>query len=375
LTDWRWSRALVVIAVVGLLSTLAAEIAARIDDRVERRIPLLASPTYESELRIRQNGILQGRPHGHYKKWSLNAWGFRSPEITLEKRPGCPRVLVIGASEMFGLYEDLGNDFSAILLARLTSQRCYEVINAAMAGLGLASAQLYWDIKLAAFKPDMVLVYPNPAMNINDFAPVAPPKGAPTRAPSRKLEAKEPTAVGSRLLDRLREFLHTPAVIDDWRTRRAVAAQLRAHPADWVQNEPPAAGLASFTAQLEALVAHIEVSGSRVILMTHAERITRETLVKHPHDALWLQAEILNVKPAAQLAFTALANERIRTIAKTRQIPLVDLDRLMSGCMECFVDPAHFTDRGADIAASAAAMAIQRNQPDAVADRGARGPR
>jgi hypothetical protein len=359
--------------VVGSLSVLAAEIVARIDDRVERQIPLLASPTYESELRIRRDGIRQGRPHGHYKKWKLNAWGFRSPEIAFEKRPGCARVLVLGASEMFGLYESPGKDFSAVLLARLTSQGCYEVINAAMAGLGLASARIYWDIKLAAFRPDVVLIYPSPIMNINDTAPVAPPSGSSVRAPSGKLEAAEATPPQSRLLDRLREFLHTPAVIDDWRIRRAVAAQLRAHPADWVQNEPPVAGLASFTAQLEALVVHIEASGAQVILMTTAGRITPDTLAKHPHDALWMQAEIPNVSPAARLAFTALANERIRTMAKTRKLPLVDVDRLLSGCLECFVDPAHFTDRGAELAASAAATTIPRNQLDTFTDHVARG--
>jgi hypothetical protein len=373
LADWRWSRALVVITAVGSFSVAAAEIAARVDDLVERQIPLLANPTYESELRIRQDGILQGRPHGHYKKWKLNAWGFRSPEIAFEKRPDCARVLVLGASDMFGLYESPGKDFSAILLARLTSRGCYEVINAAMAGLGLGSARIYWDKKLAAFRPDLVLIYPNPIMNITDTAPVAPPAGSPARAPSRKPAAAEATAPQSRLLDRLREFMHTPAVIDDWRIRHALAAQLRAHPADWVQNQPPLAGLASFTAQLEALVADIEASGAQVILMTIAGRITPETLAKYPHDALWVQADVPNVTPAAQLAFTALANERMRTMAKTRKLPLVDLDVLLSGCRECFVDPAHFTDRGAELAASAAATAIPRNQLDTVIDRAARG--
>lgn len=361
LADWRWSRALVVVTVIGSLSVVAAEIVARIDDLLERQIPLLANPTYESELRVRQDGILQGRPHGHYKKWKLNAWGFRSPEIAFQKRPGCGRVLVLGASDMFGLYESPGKDFSAVLLAQLTSRGCYEVINAAMAGLGLGSARVYWDKKLAAFRPDFVLIYPSPMMNINDAAPVAPPSGSPVRAPSVKHKAEEAAPPQSRLLDRLREFLHTPAVIDDWRIRRALAEQLRAHPADWVQNVPPPAGLASYTAQLEALVGQIEASGAQVILMTIAGRITPDTLAEHPHDALWMQAAIPNVSPVAQLAFIALANERIRTVAKTGNLPLVDLDKLLSGCLECFVDPGHFTDRGAGLAANAAAMAIPRN--------------
>jgi hypothetical protein len=227
-----------------------------------------------------------------------------------------------------------------------------------MAGLGLASARAYWDIKLATFRPDVVVIYPTPAMNINEATPRWALGLAPGGAPPEPAAARESAPLRSRLVDRLREFVHTPAVIDDWRIRRALAAQLRAHPAGWVKNEPSPADLALFTAQLEALIAHIGASGAQVVLMTHAGRITPSLLATHRHDALWLQADIPNVTPAAQLAFTALANERIRDVSRGRNLPLVDLDKLLSGCLECFVDPAHFTDRGAGLAASAAAASL-----------------
>jgi hypothetical protein len=364
LAGWRWSRALAVTSVVGALSIMAAEILARVDDWVERSIPLLASPTYESELRIFRDGIFQGRPHGHYKKWKLNAWGFRGPEIALAKRSGCTRVLALGASEIFGLYESSGRDFSAALLTRLSAQGCYEVINAAMPGLTLGSARSYWDIKLAAFRPDVVVIYPTPDMSIND-ADRADPAGVTVGSQPRRPQAVQATPVRlrSRLFDRLSEFVHTPAVIDDWRIRRALAAQLRAHPANWVQHEPPPADLALFNAELDALVVDVATSGTTVMLMTHADRVTADTLAEHSHDALWMQSAIPNVTPAAQLAFTTLANRHIRTVASVRKLPLIDLDRILSGCLECFVDGAHFTDRGAELAAAAAATAIRDHQP------------
>jgi hypothetical protein len=360
--------------VVGSLSIVAAELAARIDDRVERGIPLLATPSYESELLIRKDGMWQGRPHGRYKKWQLNAFGFRSPEITLAKRPGCPRVMILGASEMFGLYESRGRDFAAALLAQLNSQRCYEVINAAMPGLGLTSARSYWDVKLAAFRPDVVLLYPTPSWNFEDPAAAHRPAAA-ERKPENQPQAAQaaPVRFKSRLIDRLREFVHTPAVIDDWRIRRAVAATVRAHPAGWVQQEPPAADLAAFQTQLLALVTDIQASGTRLILMTHARRTTPGTLAQHPHEALWMSSGAPYITPAAQLAFEALANDYIRTLASTRRIPLLDLDRLLTGCLECFADGAHFTDQGAARAAAAATTMIQGSQLGTVAGSASRG--
>jgi hypothetical protein len=358
-------------AVVGSLSIVTAEVAARIDDRVENGIPLLATPDAHSELQIHEDGIWQGRPHGRYKKWQLNGFGFRSPEITLAKRPECPRVMIVGGSEMFGIYESRGKEFAAVLLAQLNSKRCYEVINAAMMGLGLAAARSHWTVKLAAFRPDVVLLYPNPTWDIPDPGAKLPPAAAALEPESQGQAA--PVRFKSRLIDRLSEFVHTPAVIDDWRLRRALDAEVRAHPPGWVLREPPAADLAAWETGLLAFVSDIQDSGAQVILMTHAERVTRATLAQHPHDALWMRQMIPHVAPAAQLAFEELTNDYLRTLAGTRRIPLLDLDRLLTGCLQCFVDGAHFTDEGAARAAAAASTMIQ-SQFDTVAASASRGP-
>ena len=47
----------------------------------------------------------RGEPYGHFGQWRLNAYGFRSPEISILPAPAMVRIAALGASETFGLYE------------------------------------------------------------------------------------------------------------------------------------------------------------------------------------------------------------------------------------------------------------------------------
>jgi len=199
-TQWRWGRIVLVLVVTSLLFAIVAELAARVDDRIERGIPFSASPTYDSELRTVRDGIIQGRPYGRYGKFQLNSWGFRGPEIGMTVKPGCRRLLVIGGSEMFGLFESPGKDFAAVLHSHLVEQGCVEIINAAMAGMSLDAALAYWNLRLAQFKPEQVLIYATPALQITD---AYPPVAAPTH-----LDAVP--GFRFRFLDWLRQYVHLP---------------------------------------------------------------------------------------------------------------------------------------------------------------------
>ncbi len=120
--------------------TLAsAELAARVEDRIRDGTPLTSSPSSERDLKISDELGPRGRPSGRYKKWRLNEWGFRGPSIPQDPRPGEIRVLILGSSESFGLYESPGLEFPAQLASRLRDRGDYEVVNAAVAGMTLAT--------------------------------------------------------------------------------------------------------------------------------------------------------------------------------------------------------------------------------------------
>jgi hypothetical protein len=69
-------------ALVVLIFLGAAEFTARLEDWITTDVPFLASPDRERDLVVRNDQVPHGRPHGRYRKWQLNAFGFRGPEIT-----------------------------------------------------------------------------------------------------------------------------------------------------------------------------------------------------------------------------------------------------------------------------------------------------
>src|SRR5262245_22624560 len=92
----RWGMAAVILLVT-------AELASRLDDWLSFDTPFLANPDRERDLTVQDQDGLHGRPNGRFRKWQLNEFGFRgdgvrstNPEI---------RLMILGASETFGLYE------------------------------------------------------------------------------------------------------------------------------------------------------------------------------------------------------------------------------------------------------------------------------
>lgn len=358
---WSWGRAVLVLFVFGLLSFLVGEIGIRIRDRIVSGTPILANPTYSSTLRIRKYGIWVGKPNAHYRKWKLNAFGFRSEPITLHEKPGCTRIMILGASEMFGLYESPGKDFAADLTRDLKPRGCFTVINAAMAGMGIMAAKVYWDHYLYRFRPNYVLIYPAP--DISFIVYLHTPHGAHAKNDTRKPTAHHLAAgtewhFHSRLLDYLHSFVHMPQAIADWRTRRNIEAMIHAHPKSWRIRQVPKAVIARYTKALTALIKDIQSSGSAPILMTHALRITRKTYKSDEPATLWVLSAGPQATIQAWLENDTRSNTAMKEIAAQYKLHVVHLSRKMSGCRACFFDGAHFTNLGAKIAANTATKVI-----------------
>src|SRR5262249_52392179 len=94
-----------------LVCLLSAEVTARLDDWLTLGVPFLESPDSDRDLVLRDEFGTRGRPHGRFKKWQLNGFGFRGREISVQPERGHCRVVILGASEAFGLYESPGREF------------------------------------------------------------------------------------------------------------------------------------------------------------------------------------------------------------------------------------------------------------------------
>jgi lysophospholipase L1-like esterase len=323
---------------LALTFVLAAETTARIDDRIRLGTPLSAVPDRLHDLVLQTPVVIRGRPSGRFKKWRLNQFGFRNEEMTLEAQAGCERIVVLGASETFGLYESEGNEFPAQLGRTLNAAGCYEVVNAAVAGLAIPGILQLWDRWVGQFKPRTVVVYPTPAFYLAN-APPAPPHPSP--------EADPPWWT-PRLWDRAHDVIHYPAFIQHRRVARWVAEARSAHDPQWLFPALPQDRLRQFIGDVDNLVSRIAGENARVILVTHATAFHRPA---EPDEADELLAFNLFSPRASErmlLDFEDAAARGLIDLGARRGIPVVDAAAEMNGCHSWFAeDFIHFSDEGA----------------------------
>jgi len=356
---WRWRlRFLAYGLSLVLLAAASAELTARIQDWLVDGTALTGRPDSDRDLFVQDANGRRGRPNGHYKKWVLNDFGFRSPATTLLPQPGTTRVIVLGASESFGLYESPGHEFPAQLGGILEERGSYEVINAALTGLTLRSSRSYWDHWVSRFHPAIVVIYPSPLFSLNE--------GAGARLASQPAPGQEQanadtlrSLIGaSRLLDRARDRFDVPDAIQRWRDERTIQAATHDKPADWFYSVPPRGLIDQYVADLDLLTRAIATNGARPVVLTHASRVPDPP---RPEDEDWLSRARVNVPRAMPHVigqFETLTNEAIRDWGARSGVQIVDVERALRGRSELFGDLIHFNDDGAGAIARLIADAI-----------------
>jgi hypothetical protein len=336
----RWSG----LVVLALVCVLSAELVARVDDYLRYGIPLSAVPDEGRDLTLRDSLGVRGRPHGRYRWWHLNAYGFRAPEMTPTPRPGCVRIVILGASETFGLYESPDMDYPAQLRSELAARGCYEVVNAAIPGASLRSMLVLWRRWVSPFQPQIVVIYPNPSFYLSVEAPGTPERSGESRRPRAE---KPPPWWTPRLIDRAHRAFHYPDVVQRRRLAHWLAADLAGRDSTWLFDRVPTDRLAGFESDLDSLVLAIRVDDVEPILVTHAMPFTRQP---RSSDADLLQAW-RHYYPRATtetlLAFDSAAAESTRRIGEQQGVAVVDAAAELGGRSTYFVDFTHFTDRGA----------------------------
>jgi hypothetical protein len=336
---------------IVVVTALAAEVMARIDDVVRMGTPFFSSPAY-TNLMMRDSLGIRGRPFAQYQKWRMNSAGFRSPEVSLAPDPHCVRVAVIGASETLGYYESPRKEFPAQLADSLGRTGCYEVLNTAVAGMSLPAAIQLWDGWVSRFRPDVVVIYVPPAFYLADDPPTFAPREA--RGPD-----KEGTRFSPRILDRLRDRIEYPAFIQRRRVARGLERAVVGRPATWFFREVPAERLSLYRAHLDSLVSSIMQKGAVPVLVTHAMRFSNPPSA----EDLDLLRSWRRFTPRATddvlLEFERAAAGITVDEASRRGLTVVDVAALMTGHREWFADFTHFDDDGAAVAAGSIARAVK----------------
>lgn len=319
---------------------VAAEGAARIDDWWFQKIPLWSAPSNDDLFMVDSSGQRRGRPNAHYQKWQLNSFGFRGPQIAPRPPAGLRRVVLLGASETFGLFEAPEKEFAA-QLAALTRTEDIEVVNAALPGITVGTLRQYWDHWVSRFGASTVIIYPSTHLYVTceDWRPETSAAESAPLQPAFRIE-------DLRLFGRARNIVSQPDFIVRWRNERKVAQVVAQHPASWVYKTAPTACVAKLHQDLLSLIDAIQSTGANVIVCTQALRAARDPT---PADLRDLESfRVFSPRAPGNVIrdFVSAADADILKLPAVRNVIVMDVDAALGGHRSLFEDLVHYNDRG-----------------------------
>lgn len=348
-------------AVLGAGFLVAAELTARVEDKLTWNAPMVGRFTEEA-LITRDSLGAHGHPDYTFKKWRMNNLGFRGADIVADTTPGRIRVATLGASETFGLHESAEHEYPVQLQQLLDSAAPgrYEVVNVGLPGLSLSSMVPYYHNVVRPIHPAYVFIYPSPSfyLEVNPLPPVyvIPP------ASRRPAQDRDEWRLPARARESLKAII-PGAIVTRYRQWK-LDRQRASHPADWVWQSPPAERLDIMRQHLGALVDSIQGTGAKVILITHTNRFSGAEADTATAARRHLTNLIAEYYPRASVTTMATidrdANAVVRDVASARGIPLVDAEGKVPPDADHFGDYAHFTDSGSAVMARLLAQAMLR---------------
>ena len=327
----------------GMVFVAMLECCVRCDDWIRWGAPIFGRYSHEILWQPTAWGR-GGRPNAKFEKWEINSQGYRSGEISRDKQSHEIRVLVMGASETFGLYESSGHAFPELLDEDLNRAfpGCYKVINTGFPGMSLPRMYEFFQAVAEDLHPDIVVVYPSPQFYLD----AKPPAETFTNRNSleQKTECKFELRLKRKLTIALKRIL--PSSLQTFIRRLNVAYVRVRLGVNKAWETPPPNRLKAFHVHLERLVQKIKAIGCDVILATHANRFGTSLDCDDDFDMYAWIAHYPSATPGGMLKMEESANDIIRDIAEKYRLPVADLANIVSGRSENFADFSHFTDEG-----------------------------
>ena len=349
-----------------LLFGFTLEASARTEDWVRYRTPFFSPFRDQSELVIRDRDGAHGRPGARYMKWAINNLGMRGPDAPALKPDGVIRVIMVGASETFGLYESQDREFPRQLADSLgaasagnacleSAGRRFEVLNAALPGMSLPTIEQDVRMRLARLRADVIVAYPTPVQ----YLASTPPAPAVLDSTAEPLAIPWTRGLYPRIADRIRgqfkEIL--PAAVQTavrrWQTTRST----RERPAGWTFVAPPPDRLAMYDRDLRRLIGTIRGIGAVPVLATHANAFAAGA--RHDTTLMVMWGRFYpRATGSTIIEFDSLGRLITLRAARDSGVRVVDLPSSMKD-RALFKDYAHFTDAGSAHVAAALLPAVQ----------------
>jgi len=331
---------------------IALEASARLDDSLRFDAPFFGNYTLEGLMVVDDTG-LHGKPFASFERWHLNSVGAQGREPHAEPAGAELVVLVLGASESFGLYESPGMSYAAQLERMLADRlkRPVNVQNAAWAGMSLPRATEYCQAGFHGIRPAAVVYYPTPAGYLDEMPPGS------TRLRMGPLDDPAPAW---RFVRRWRSVLKRwlPQSMQLWLRNREIQAATVGKPDTWFFHDVPEDRVRLFEEQFRSFVRCATSAGVAVVAGTHANRFSDPPA---PSDRPFLLAWRMFYPRADErvlLAMDRRINHVVGRVTDQEGIPLADIEAAVPPDPRNFQDFSHFTDRGSTLAATAFADVV-----------------
>lgn len=334
------------------------EVMARLDDRLTHGAPLFGRYDATSMLIDRDSLGIKGRAFGRFEKWTLNSKGFRGREFTVPKPKDRIRIVTLGASETFGLYESERQHWPAQLRKHIETRypgRSIDLVNAAIVGLTVSSMEHYFRNRVEWIEPDLVILYPHFIDYIAGDGPGA--RKARSDDKPRKVpggDAHESGPGPLRFPGKLKQAAKTkgPQPIMRWAARRLLERDLAAIDTSIQEDDYDAGELARFDSLMTSFCSYLGAKGIDLIVSDYAFAFARgsreetlEGLVNMWKHYPWLSRKAL-------VEGLNVYNAHLAGIAARTRAILVSQASLFDGYRDNWVaDGVHFTDQGAGLAA------------------------
>lgn len=347
------ARKLVGWLLTAVLFVIVLEFCARLDDYLKWNAPFWAE--YSEDLLSNTDSLgYRNVPNARFQKWRINNFGFRGPDITLAKPIEVIRVMTLGASETFGLYESQDKEYPAQMQQIFDSlyPGRFQVINAASAGMSLPRVTRYYKDYLYKFLPDIVIYYPTPTGYLGDD----PPEPETTSYTPIIRQNR----FSSRLLPKT-SILIKKIIPDYFQTaskRIMINRAINNHPKGWVFEHVPPDRMPIIKRQINDLIATVINSGTHLIIATHSMRFGKILANNDIPYIIAVQKMRPRVGQQAIIEINDRVNEIIKDLANTPNVSVVDSDKLIPKDPVNFADYAHFTDEGARLMAKACANTV-----------------
>lgn len=325
-------------AIAALLAVaLGLEVGTRADEMVRLGTPFVSNASSIADIITIDSLGAHGNAGAQYRQFRFNSLGLRGPEPD----PTLQKILVLGASETFGLYEPSGKEYPRQLQDSLEAAGCrVQVLNAALPGFSLPTLSVSFRSRMRNLGASVVVLYPTPVQYLEAERPVFRPHTAPP--------PDAPLTASLRAIVRLRD--HVKAILPErvktyLRSREIVAQRTQLGVAQWTSI--PDDRVLAFHDDLAAFIDTLKASGLQPLVATHANAFLPDAPLDTARLVAWAK-----FYPHASMEllpqFEKVANTVIEQVAAEHGVPVSDVAAAMHAYDpdSVFADFSHFTSVG-----------------------------